>query len=90
MWRSSRWLGSCGTTTRRSSSSPVHLLRPVQPVPLELSKDDLLASTSVDIDHKSAATSMDAYSELAAIDVDVYLPDLLRFQIQKRLQKCFP
>ncbi|MQM11608.1 hypothetical protein Taro_044517 [Colocasia esculenta] len=32
-------------------------------------KDDLLASTSVDVDHKSVATSMDAYSELVAIDV---------------------
>ena len=52
--------------------------------------DDLLASTSVDVDHRSASTSMDAYSELVAIDVDVYLPDLLRFQIRKRLRKCFP
>ncbi|MQL76053.1 hypothetical protein Taro_008440 [Colocasia esculenta] len=33
-------------------------------------KDDLLASTSVDVNHKSEATSMDAYSKLAAIDVD--------------------
>ncbi|MQM19406.1 hypothetical protein Taro_052408 [Colocasia esculenta] len=33
---------------------------------------------------------MDAYSELAAIDVDVYLPDLLRFQIWKHLRKCRP
>ncbi|MQM18795.1 hypothetical protein Taro_051790 [Colocasia esculenta] len=46
--------------------------------------DDLLVSTSVDVDHKSAATSMDAYSELAAIDVDVNLPDMSQFQIQKR------
>ncbi|MQM18428.1 hypothetical protein Taro_051420 [Colocasia esculenta] len=40
MWRSSWWLGSCGSTTRRSSSSPVRLLRPVQTVPLESSKGD--------------------------------------------------
>ncbi|MQL80545.1 hypothetical protein Taro_012991, partial [Colocasia esculenta] len=38
MWRSSWWLGSCGSTTRRSSSSPIRLLRPVQTVPLESTK----------------------------------------------------
>ena len=38
VWRSSWWLGSCGSTTRRTSSSPVRLLRPVQTVPLESSK----------------------------------------------------
>ncbi|MQL68216.1 hypothetical protein Taro_000472 [Colocasia esculenta] len=37
-----------------------------------------------------SATSMDAYSELTAIDVDVYLPNLLQFQIRKRLRKCCP
>ncbi|MQL97263.1 hypothetical protein Taro_029953 [Colocasia esculenta] len=38
MWRSAGRLGSCGSTTRRSSSSPIRLLRPVQIVPLESSK----------------------------------------------------
>ncbi|MQM18839.1 hypothetical protein Taro_051835 [Colocasia esculenta] len=32
MWRSSWGLGSCGSTTRRTSSSPVRLLRPAQTV----------------------------------------------------------
>ncbi|MQL84802.1 hypothetical protein Taro_017312 [Colocasia esculenta] len=35
MWRSSRELGSCGSTTRRTSSSPVRLLRPAQTVHLK-------------------------------------------------------
>ncbi|MQL79880.1 hypothetical protein Taro_012322 [Colocasia esculenta] len=39
--------------------------------------DDLLASTSVDVDHKSAATSMDTNSILATSDVDVNVPNLL-------------
>ncbi|MQM07623.1 hypothetical protein Taro_040464 [Colocasia esculenta] len=34
VWRSS-WLGSCGSTTRRTSSSPVRLLRPAQTVHLK-------------------------------------------------------
>ncbi|MQM09761.1 hypothetical protein Taro_042637 [Colocasia esculenta] len=33
-------LGSCGLTTRRSSSSPFRLLRSVQTVPLESTKGD--------------------------------------------------
>ncbi|MQL70996.1 hypothetical protein Taro_003319 [Colocasia esculenta] len=48
------------------------------------------SSSSESEKEQSAATSMDAYSELAAIDVDVYLPDLLRFQTRKRLRKCCP
>ncbi|MQL94250.1 hypothetical protein Taro_026904 [Colocasia esculenta] len=35
VWRSSWWLGSCGSTTRSSSSSPVRLLRPAQTVHLK-------------------------------------------------------
>ncbi|MQL97309.1 hypothetical protein Taro_030004 [Colocasia esculenta] len=38
MWRSSWWLRSCGTTTRRSSSSPSRLLRPAQTVHLKSTK----------------------------------------------------
>ncbi|MQL76144.1 hypothetical protein Taro_008537, partial [Colocasia esculenta] len=53
-------------------------------------KDCPRLQQGVDVDHKTAATSMDAYLELTAIDVDVYLPDLLRFQIRKRLRKCCP
>ncbi|MQL75077.1 hypothetical protein Taro_007452 [Colocasia esculenta] len=33
---------------------------------------------------------MDAYPKLTVFDVDVYLPDLLLFQIRKRLRKCCP
>ncbi|MQM09307.1 hypothetical protein Taro_042175, partial [Colocasia esculenta] len=36
----------------------------------------------MDVNPKSAVTSMDANPNLAASDVDVRLPDLLRFQIQ--------
>ncbi|MQM17275.1 hypothetical protein Taro_050245 [Colocasia esculenta] len=39
MWMSSWGLGSCGSTTRRTSSSPVHLLRPTQTVHLKPIKD---------------------------------------------------
>ncbi|MQM12520.1 hypothetical protein Taro_045441 [Colocasia esculenta] len=35
MWRSSWGLGSCGSTTRRTSSSPIRLLRPAQNVHLK-------------------------------------------------------
>ncbi|MQM13729.1 hypothetical protein Taro_046654 [Colocasia esculenta] len=35
VWRSSWGLGSCGSTTRRISSSPVRLLRPAQTVHLK-------------------------------------------------------
>ncbi|MQM03587.1 hypothetical protein Taro_036372 [Colocasia esculenta] len=35
MWRSSWGLGSCGSTTRRASSSPIRLLRPAQTVHLK-------------------------------------------------------
>ncbi|MQL78808.1 hypothetical protein Taro_011237 [Colocasia esculenta] len=38
VWRSSWGLGSCGSTTRRTSSSPVRLLRPAQTVHLKLIK----------------------------------------------------
>ncbi|MQL68593.1 hypothetical protein Taro_000885 [Colocasia esculenta] len=38
MWRTSWWLGSCGSTTRRPSSSPFHLHQHVQTVPLESTK----------------------------------------------------
>ncbi|MQL85533.1 hypothetical protein Taro_018055 [Colocasia esculenta] len=38
--RSSWWLGSCGSTTRRTSSSPVRLLRPAQTVHLKSIKGD--------------------------------------------------
>ncbi|MQM07432.1 hypothetical protein Taro_040274 [Colocasia esculenta] len=37
------------------------------------------ASTSVDVDRESAAISMDAYSESTARNVDVNIPDQLRF-----------
>ncbi|MQL78985.1 hypothetical protein Taro_011435 [Colocasia esculenta] len=37
--RSSWWLGSCGSTTRSSSSSPVRLLRPAQTVHLKPIKE---------------------------------------------------
>ncbi|MQL78466.1 hypothetical protein Taro_010887 [Colocasia esculenta] len=40
VWRSSWGLGSCGSTTRRTSSSPVRLLRPAQTVPLKSIKGD--------------------------------------------------
>ncbi|MQL78159.1 hypothetical protein Taro_010583 [Colocasia esculenta] len=39
VWRSSWWLGSCGSTTRRTSSSPVRLLRPAQTVHLKSIKE---------------------------------------------------
>ncbi|MQL84413.1 hypothetical protein Taro_016919 [Colocasia esculenta] len=35
VWRSTWGLGSCGSTTRRTSSSPVLLLRPTQTVHLK-------------------------------------------------------
>ncbi|MQM21475.1 hypothetical protein Taro_054516 [Colocasia esculenta] len=35
VWRSSWELGSCGSTTRRTSSSPVCLLRPAQTIQLK-------------------------------------------------------
>ncbi|MQL98367.1 hypothetical protein Taro_031081 [Colocasia esculenta] len=40
VWRSSWRLGSCGSTTRRTSSSPVRLLRPAQTVHLKPIKGD--------------------------------------------------
>ncbi|MQL75078.1 hypothetical protein Taro_007453 [Colocasia esculenta] len=40
VWRSSWGLGSCGSTTRRTSSSPVRLLRPAQTVHLKQIKGD--------------------------------------------------
>ncbi|MQL70040.1 hypothetical protein Taro_002329 [Colocasia esculenta] len=40
VWRSAGQLGSCGSTTRRSSSSPFRLLQPVQTVLLESTKGD--------------------------------------------------
>ncbi|MQL71776.1 hypothetical protein Taro_004098 [Colocasia esculenta] len=46
-----------------------------------------LASTSVDVDCESTAISMDAYSESTTRDVDVNIPDQLRFQIQNHLRK---
>ncbi|MQL69830.1 hypothetical protein Taro_002097 [Colocasia esculenta] len=39
VWRSSWGLGCCGSTTRRTSSSPVRLLRPAQTVHLKLIKE---------------------------------------------------
>ncbi|MQL97732.1 hypothetical protein Taro_030432 [Colocasia esculenta] len=39
MWRSSWGLGSCGSTTRRTSSSPVRLLGPAQTADLKAIKD---------------------------------------------------
>ncbi|MQM06883.1 hypothetical protein Taro_039714, partial [Colocasia esculenta] len=38
VWRSSWGLRSCGSTTRRTSSSPVRLLQPAQTVHLKLIK----------------------------------------------------
>ncbi|MQM14717.1 hypothetical protein Taro_047652 [Colocasia esculenta] len=35
VWRSSWGLGSCGSTTRRTSSSPICLLRPAQTIHLK-------------------------------------------------------
>ncbi|MQL68066.1 hypothetical protein Taro_000355, partial [Colocasia esculenta] len=49
-----------------------------------------VASTSVDADPKSAATLMDANPILTASDLDVYLPDQMGLQIQKRLRICLP
>ncbi|MQL88779.1 hypothetical protein Taro_021343 [Colocasia esculenta] len=45
MWRSSWGLRSCGTTTRSSSSSPSHLLRPAQTVHLRSTKGTLITLT---------------------------------------------
>ncbi|MQM15382.1 hypothetical protein Taro_048329 [Colocasia esculenta] len=42
LWRSSWWLGSCGSTTRSSTSSPVHLLRPAQTTFLKPIKGTLI------------------------------------------------
>ncbi|MQL80288.1 hypothetical protein Taro_012734 [Colocasia esculenta] len=39
VWRSSWWLRSCGTTTRRRSSCPSRLLRPAQTTLLKLTKE---------------------------------------------------
>ncbi|MQL70323.1 hypothetical protein Taro_002623, partial [Colocasia esculenta] len=63
MWRSSWWLRSCGTTTRSSSSSPSHLLRPEQTVHLKSTKgtsfrtcwgrvEELLVAEELLNDHK--------------------------------------
>ncbi|MQM20962.1 hypothetical protein Taro_053992 [Colocasia esculenta] len=41
VWRSSWGLGSCGSTTRRTSSSPIRLLRPAQTVHLKPIKEQL-------------------------------------------------
>ncbi|MQL94887.1 hypothetical protein Taro_027551, partial [Colocasia esculenta] len=46
------------------------------------------ASTSVDADPNSAATLMDANQVLTASDLNVYLPDQMRLQIQKCLRIC--
>ncbi|MQM07053.1 hypothetical protein Taro_039887 [Colocasia esculenta] len=35
VWRSSWGLGSCGSTTRRTSSSPIRRLRPAQTIHLK-------------------------------------------------------
>ncbi|MQL71442.1 hypothetical protein Taro_003761 [Colocasia esculenta] len=45
---------------------------------------------SFDVDDESAATSMDANSELAAYDVDVNLPNLFHLQIRKRPRNLRP
>ncbi|MQL71777.1 hypothetical protein Taro_004093 [Colocasia esculenta] len=45
MWRSSWGLGSCGSTTRRTSSSPVRLLQPAQTVHLKLIKEQPYVKT---------------------------------------------
>ncbi|MQM20030.1 hypothetical protein Taro_053044 [Colocasia esculenta] len=42
MWRSAGRLGSCGSTTRSSSSSSFRLLQPVQTVLLELTKGSMM------------------------------------------------
>ncbi|MQL84801.1 hypothetical protein Taro_017311 [Colocasia esculenta] len=42
VWRSSWGLGSCGSTTRRTSSAPIRLLRPAQTVHLEPIKRTLI------------------------------------------------
>ncbi|MQL78844.1 hypothetical protein Taro_011274 [Colocasia esculenta] len=45
MWRSSWGLGSYGLTIRRTSSSPVRLLRPAQTVHLKPIKDQPCVKT---------------------------------------------
>ncbi|MQM10596.1 hypothetical protein Taro_043490, partial [Colocasia esculenta] len=67
VWRSSWGLGSCGSTTRRTSSSPVRLLRPAQTIHLKPIKGDnasvLLAPVTVlGVEAMAGVTSRELHS----------------------------